>query len=500
VLYVCAMLRAAGILVVVLLIVFPLVGGMTPIQDDWNYYTPVIGGASLAQAAAEKWHGDFFRPIDILGAALIDRDTLSGRNYVPFLAAGFLLLVLVLRAGVGRLARSVRLPSDAATFYWLTLAALMLHPSTAVSLWQMDTASQVWSAAAGVAFGLAIWKWHDALLAGRASAGWIVAIVLLELGGMLTKETFLGWCASLALVLLVLAVRAWRGARPRDARACIALAATILVVCVAWVEARARLGGLALGYGKYSGNLVVNAARNTVLTLVGGLAFGPIHVMRDPAALPVAKAAVVVGLVAAIVLAVFGVRALWRMETTRRGDGATLALVILACMASISAGMPTMHISEVYLLGPNVGFALLLALGVSAIGRAGGRGLRSIAVVAVALLAVVGVLGLASRMQQFAITWQDARTLHRESVNSVRVVPDGPPVVVALTGAFAAGGYVHSTYVVPPSWTMPPLCLELWLRHRFPSRRLRVGTADGAQPGETVVRVSGASLPARPHD
>jgi hypothetical protein len=496
------LLRIAGSLGVAVVVLFPLLAGMTPIADDWDYLTGYLEGASFSEVWSTKWNDVFFRPIDILGGAVVDTETLSGGNYVPLLATGFVVLVLGIWTGLSRAQKRAQLPVDREPVFWLVILWLVLHPSTTVCLWQMDTASQVWSAAAGVWLGLAVWKWVECVRQGERSYGLLVLIAVLQLFGLLTKETFLGWCASYTLVLLGLATRSWRRGRSRNAGSFAALGLTLVLVSLIYLACRAEFGGLSLGHGKYSGNVAVNTIANTVLTFVGGLATGPIHVMRNPAALLAAKALVVVGLGISAVLAGLGLYSLRRLESLRSGAGGTLAVAAFACIGSISACLPTTHISEVYLLGPNVGFGLLVVLGVLELARRGWRhGRQKLAGLLLALFCLVSVFGLFSRMQHFIVTWDHATAMRREAVERIQALPEAAnKAVVMVSGAFIMEGYVHSTYVVPPLRTIASPDLEAWLDHvMFPSRRIRVvGSPGDRDSTSSVVLVSGDGRARRP--
>lgn len=135
------LLRIAGSLGVAVVVLFPLQAGMTPVADDWNYLTDYVKGASFSEVWSIKWGGDFFRPIDVLGGALVDTETLSGANCVPLLVTGFLVLVLGIWTGLSRAQKRAQLPVGREIVFWLVILWLVLHPSTTVCLWQMDTAS-----------------------------------------------------------------------------------------------------------------------------------------------------------------------------------------------------------------------------------------------------------------------------------------------------------------------------------------------------------------------
>lgn len=337
---------------------------------------------------------------------------------------------------------------------------------------------------------------------GERCYGLLILIFVLQVLGFFTKETFLGWCASYTLVLLGLATHSWRRGKPRNAGSFAALGLTLVLVSLIYLACRAEVGGLSLGHGKYSGNVAVNTIGNIVLTFVGGLATGPIHVMLNPAALLAARALVVAGLGISAALAGLGLHSLRRLESLRDGAGVTLAVAAFACIGSIAAGLPTTHISEVYLLGPNVGFGLLVVLGVVELVRRGWlRGRQKVAGFLVALLCLVSVFGLFSRMQHFIVTWDYATAMRREAVEKIQALPEtANNVVVMVSGMFVREGYVHSTYIVPSLRTITTANLEAWLDHvEFPSRQVRV-VSSPVEPDSTssVVLVSGDGLATRP--
>lgn len=487
-------LRLAGIAGVAVLLLFPLLGGILPIRDDWSYCLAFVRGTSVAAEITGRLKGDFFRPLDVVATSLLDPRTLDGRGTALLGAIAFVLFLAVLRVGIGRLDRRVPLPANGATLFWMVTLWLVMQSGSAVSLWQLDTGSQVWSAAAGVAFGLALWSWVERSGRGEPAGPALAGVLGLEVAGLLTKEVFLGWCASAVVVLGLLAVLAAREGTSRRARALAGAAAAITIVAIGYVAVRRALGGLEMGYGKYSGNVLVNSAKNTVLALVGGLTVGPLHALRDPRALPIVRPLVLAGLAGAMLFAVAGVVVLARMERERRGAGGLTALVVFVAAGSIAAVMPTEHISEVYLLGPNVGFGLLVALGALEVLRRR----RALGILAIAAVLVAGAFGTFARLRQFAATWQEARAIQAEARDAIASLPAAAHDVVLVPGpVLTATGYVHSTYVMPPGETMPPAGLAAWLERVFPGRRVRIGEP---LPGENapVVHLTGRGIGERP--
>ena len=479
-----------------MLLLFPLLGGITPIRDDWNFCLDLVGGASLPVVLVRQLKGDFFRPIDIVAGALVDPRTLDGRVSFLVLALGFLLFLFVVRAAIGRLVRRAPLPVNATALFWLVVLWIVIQSAAAVSLWQLDTGSQVWSAAVGVAFGLALWSWVERAGRGEPVTARAAGLLALQVLGLLTKEFFLGWSASFALALLVLAFRARRKGNRRSARSFTLLAAAIGIVAIGYVLLRKELGGLTFGYGKYSGNVIVNSAKNVLLTLIGGLTVGPVHALRDPRALPIVRPLVLAGLAAAAVLAAAGVTALYRIERVRPGSGWLAGFVALVAIGSISAVLPTEHISEVNLLGPNAAIGLVVALGAVELLRAR-RALASIVITAVL---AVGAFGTFGRLQHFAATWHDARAIEDEARGAIGSLPaTDRTVFVVPSGVLVEPGFVHSTYVMPPGETLPPAALETWLARVFPGRKIRVGSPPPGESG-TIVHLTGRGIAARPRD
>jgi hypothetical protein len=492
------LLRAAGVVGVVALLLFPIVAGMTAVCDDWKYVVDVLRGMTLPQLLVSRLRGDFFRPVDILAATWIDPRTIDGRRVVVLQAVGLLILLFGIRSGLSKLEKHVPLPANGGVLFWLTALWLLFQSGTSVSLWQVDTASQVWAAAIAVWFGVALWGWVERVQRDESRTRAVAAVLSLLIAGLLAKEVFLGWCASGVLLLLGLALRAQILRRPDAVRAFLSLALSIVAITLAYLVARKLLGGLELGYGKYSGSVVVNSLKNLVLALVGGMAVGPIHAVRDPRAYPWIPGLVGASLAAAILLAAAGARLLRRIESAQRGAGWTAACVIFFPLVAISAAFPTSHLSEVYMLGPGVGIGLLLALGL--IGLLQVRGIeRAVGVLAAVVIVSAGGFGTFARTQQFSITWDNARAVEREAARAVLALPDaGQAVIVTPAARLLDPGYVHSTYVVPAGQLVSPEALQAWLALQFPRRNIRVGTPTDADSAAAVVRLTGTGLRDRP--
>lgn len=477
-----------------MLLLFPLLGHIVPIQDDWAYCLPYVRGASVAGEFVRRLHGDFYRPLDILGTSLVDPITLDGRRTAVLHGIAFLLLLALLRVAIGRLGRRVPLLAGAETVFWMVTIWLVIQSAAAVCLWQLDTGSQVWSAAAGVAFGLAVWSWIDGIDEGRSGLTGVAGILALEVLGLLTKEVFLGWCASVVLVLGLLAGDAVRRGAARRAGSLAGLAAAVSGVAIGYVVLRRVLGGLVVGYGKYSGNALVNSAKNVVVALAGGLTVGPIHALRDPQAFPFVRPLVFAGIAAAVVLLVAGLAALVRIERERRGAGWLVALVAFVAAGSIVAVMSTDHLSEVYLLGPNIGFGLLVALGTLELLRRQ----HALATLVLVVVLATGAFGTWGRLRQFATSWHDARALQGEARALVAALPATDLRVFVVPGeVLTAPGYVHSTYEIPPGLLMPPVALRGWLERSFPGRLVEIGEPPAAAD-RRVVQLTGRGTGTRP--
>jgi hypothetical protein len=356
----------------------------------------------------------------------------------------------------------------------------------------------------------------------------------------LTKENFAGVCA--AAIAMILLAWLFMPNRKRHVR----LTIPFIIVPTLWLALRWTLGGMSQGlvhqplYQPHLANVIPNLR----FVVAGWFAAGPNHLIFRP------HTATVLRLLPVAAIAVAGTVSLlpwvltWRCGAVwpeRPSPRRVLALALFFVL-TVSAGLPRDHVSEHYLFGPNIGSALLVAVGWSgllALGRAAqpdtqqipgtptgsklappsqSRALRvsesleqSYVIirlwraprVAAAILGVIilacGVFGLASRASHFRNTWRCGQILNHDVLEHLTALPPGQRLVRFIWTEDCEKGYSYSTYLVTPALTFPLDLNFPWLKMRFPGIQMEelhgVPTGPG-RPGDMII--DGHDLPPQP--
>ena len=361
--------------------------------------------------------------------------------------------------------------------------------------------------------------------------------------GELAKENFAGVCAAAIAIILL----AWLFVPNRKRH--VLLTIPFIIVPSLWLALRWTLGGMSQGLAHqplYQPHLA-NVIPNLRFIVAGWFAAGPNHLLFRP------HTATVLRLVPVAAIAVAGIVSLlpwlltWRYGAVwpeRPSPRSVLGLALFFVL-SVSAGLPRDHVSEHYLFGPNIGAALIVAVGWSgllALGRAArpdrkaqqipgnleGSKLASpslqiravdvsesleqsrmvirpwraprlgAAILGVIILAC-GLFGLASRADHFRNTWRCGQILNHDVLEHLTALPPGQRVVRFIWAERCESGYSYCTYLVTPALILP---LELnfpWLKSRFPGIGMEVlhgVPADAGRPGDMIL--DGHDLPPQP--
>lgn len=443
-------------------------------NDAYRYRIVVDRTDGLGSALAHLWRTRIFRPPDLLAAYLTDPVTLDARWTIVLHLVGLLAIAAALRAAVIRLA-----PRSPAVLP-LALAFLALHTATSLTCWLPANVGQTAAAACGLWTGLALWDGVEAARAGRPIGRPLARLWVLCLIGVNCKEIFYGWCLSGLLVWGAVLVRDRRPIAPL-----LWLAAPLVVVPLAHVVLRVTTGGLgemlAPGDTRYTLHGPIVVLRNAGLALAGWLTVGPVHLARGLGG-DALRLIPLAGLAAAAAL----VAVAWRQRPP------ACVAVIAFTLGGVLAALPSGHLSEVYLMGPNAGAALAVAMGLDALWRRH----RTRAVAVGATLAAVGLLGLASRAAHFRVTWRHAEVLHAQVRAAQSALPEG--ATLALTaGPACRAGPTHSQYLMPPLAALHPGYAPWSLTVRAPTRPVMFFTRT-PPPSMPTLHLDCADLPRHP--
>jgi hypothetical protein len=483
---------------------FPSIGGMVATNDDLKFIRAEPIGRGAWAAIAEAWrNSSTFRPLDLLLGSWCDPVTLAV-GPAPLVQALGLAVLLLATALLARRA-APWFPSAGP----IAAILVLLSPATTSALWQVDAASQTWSASLGVlAMVLALDAW-------RSPGGMrLAALGCIFLAGCTIKESFYGWSAAIGCAVALGLVRCRRdGSSVLRARAMLLL--PVVAVPTAHLALRIATGALASAAqsdpgARYKAELGVNLLVNSGMAVAGSLANGPFHAVTDEAApaavraLPLLSALAALGaLAAALALAAFH-RAAGGFG--RLAPALAAGAVGIACLVVY---LPMGSVSELYCLGSNAPVAVALAVALCALWTPQADDERSIgraaAVSAGAVLAAVGAFGLVGRAMHHRVTWRYAELANSAILDHVeRVPPTDPASGRAAWVLFLPGpcilGRTYAQYVIPPAQAIGLDETLPWLARRDPSRAgvFTVSPAPGAVPDSDLV-LDCASFPPRPH-
>jgi hypothetical protein len=473
-------LWVAALLVGAFIILWPVWAGIVATNDDIKFLREPSCALPVWDRVCDAWtHSASFRPLEIIVSASCDATTLACGWVMPVQALALVVLAWAVVGLADRVAPGNRAVAPIALL-WIGLS-----PPTTTAAWQMDAASQTWSAALGAWGMLLAWRACAAARMGRNAWSELIWLTVVFAVGVNFKETMYGWSAAIGTATIVAVV--WCAVRERSAmwRTSLILLPTVFLP-VAHMAARVATGALGSAAkadpgARYQAELGLNVLVNSAMTIAGCLGNGPFHVLTDndaPVALrvlPLLAIALVTGvLVTAIGFALFH----------RRVHGPsmllTAALLAVVAFASTAATIPMGSVSELYCMGANVGTGILLAAAVVALWNpvaADERMLcRSVAAVAVAALAGVGAVGLAGRAYQLEITWKCTQ-MANDSILAFQksVAPRAEGKACAGVIFFPASCVLDRTYgqyVLPPAQTILIDSTEPWLARRDPARTL----------------------------
>lgn len=467
--------------------VFPYLAGVVAMNDEVSLVYHFNGATSLSNEDIGRWVWTykFFRPLDqFLAPYLVDGPSRSARVAMLLHLPGLIGLIAVVSYWTRRL-----IPREPIAVP-IVILVLAFSTATSLSLWQLDTSTQTWSAAVGIWFCGLTWLATRALRDGREGPR---AWLLVGVGalGLLTKETFLGWYAVALLILLASWLFDFRApvvekgdARSSWIRTLFAVATLPALFLVARLLST-TLGEVATqGEGHYGIHLGPNVIKNAALSVLGFLPNGPSHAVFGLTHAPVwvrALSPLAFGLCALLVAMPWFFSRLLKQDytLTKRRE---LYVAALLCFLASAIVWPTRQISEVNLLGPNFGGALLIAAGVADTRRifsnAGPSTSRlmfgRVVLWGTTLLAVLLLsLGLVSRGRQMAVSWEWVVTLKdsiRSHQASLRESEAGAGVFIPA--ACSGDGRGYSQIVVSPERALRPSLTIWWLNYENPTRKL----------------------------
>ncbi len=507
----CRALWAVAIAMLIFICIWPLLAGMVAANDDVGYVRDDRYTGTLVENIRSSWlKASVFRPLEVAAAKLCDISTLECRPVMIIQIAGLFAVIAGLAVIVRRLMPQHRVALP------LLIIWLVLSPATTVSLWQMDSCSQTWSAACGIWAGLLTWMAVDAARSDRAILPWVVGLSVFAAISVNIKEMMYGWFFGIGVAVLAVIARAAWQRDWRSANRCAWFA--LPVIALPMLHLACRLKFSALGrtlessgepndQARYQAALGANVLNNAWLSLVGLFGNGPLHLVDDAEAMLPLRMLTLVSLVSVfVVLTSAGVIALVHGSNTPSDRSRRRALILcaIAGLLSVSVTLPMGQVSELYGMGANAGSGLLVVAALLALwnpAKPEDRVLcRSIAAFCAAVGVVAGVYGLGSRAYHFRITWWYAREMNRTLLDHQRAVEPSSEPFMALVGQPCFTGRLHSQYIVSPLQAVGFEGTRAWMNLQEPTRRIvfvEEAPMIKAGPRDLVLRCD--DLPARGH-
>jgi len=463
---------------------FPYLAGVVAMNDEVALVYHLNGATSLSGEDIGRWVWTykFFRPLDqLLAPYLVDALSRDARIAMLLHLPGLLGLIVVASYWTLRLIPGEPLVVPA------MLIALAMSTGTSLSLWQLDTSTQTWSAAVGIwQLGL-VWLVAQERMSGAPGPSlWLLAAV--GLLGVLTKETFIGWAAVSVLLLLL----CWLRSRKLPLQASVlrwsqALLAAGLIPGLFLMSRllSTKLGEVAVhGEGHYGVHIGANLFKNAALSVLGFFPNGPTHTIFGLQSAPSwvrVMSPITLACCLSLILMPWLYSRLLKQEYPLSKRAAVYVAALLCFLAS-AVVWPTRQISEVNLFGPNLGGALLVALGVvdarrvlSAAGSSGAavRVARGILWGTVAAALVLLSLGLVSRGRHMAVSWHWVVELKQSIRTHQLSLPEGKfdgGVFIPVSCQGDGSGY--SQIILSPERALRPARTLWWLNYENPGRRI----------------------------
>jgi hypothetical protein len=507
----CAVLWIAACGALAFTVIWPLAAGIVSCCDDVEYSRFVVVRGTFWDNLVYWWRSVQFRPIDLSSYFLVNLETLDARATILLHLPGLAAILGAMWVALKRLTPQYRLYFPMAVLLWC------LHVSTTITLWQHDTIAQTWVSACGLWLGLVAWKAIERAWAGQSIRRQTWIIMLLSVIGVLTKEIFYGWVAAVGMLLIASSLLALRR---RKLQASIDLGklflATIIIpVCFFSIRWFAGMNKVAsAGGGRYSMQFGTNLIRNVGLSAIGYFTTAPVHVLRDPLAPWVLRVVPLLAVGLNIIFCVGPWLITWstHREWPDRPSGKIVALIALVTFLGVSATLPMGQISELYIMGPNAGAAIIITIGLvgwwqllfSASQEYVSMWLKVGRVVfAAAAFTMIGfgVYGVASRAYHFRLTWSYVSYINRILLDHQRSLPpDKDRIVSVFFPPDCTEGLIHSQYVSPPAIALNLDGTEAWLNYHDPLRRIKLVCGEPTAPlapGDLLLDCS--HLPPRDH-
>jgi hypothetical protein len=451
--------------------------------DDLGFYLFSRLSNSLWTHLVLAWNSGLFRPLDVLASRLGDPVSRKALHSVSLHFPAILAILMGLWYLIRRIGGKVAGVSFGFAWLWW-----MLNPGTTVTIWQPDTISQSWSGAAGLWLVIVLWSAANKINEDKSTTGLFAAEVFICLLGVFTKETFMGWAAAGGLLLAVLYLKNIFEGRKTGIWEWIKLTLPITVIPALYLFARFRFGGLGSmlsgSSSRYSLHFGFSLVKNIVTAGAGFLCVGPAHLVSVPDASLFLRGLPFLGILLTVCVLLLPL-VISRTGQKKPGENPRWSdawLIALVCFASLSPTLISGGFSELYLMGPNAGAALLVGISLAfALERLDKRRKETqqaaafyLVVLAAVVLLAIGWLGVFSRAQYFGRTWHNSRVYNNAIMRWQSNRESSPAPSKVMLRRNCAEGPVHSVYVLPPAQALNVEATEMLLNRLHPDKKINI--------------------------
>jgi hypothetical protein len=182
-------------------------------------------------------------------------------------------------------------------------------------------------------------------------------------------------------------------------------------------------------------------------------------------------------------------------------------LIYFVTFLALSPVLISNKVSELYLMGPNIGSSLLIAVSVVTLKNNQFKPNGKIAIIrtiqiafVVTLLMIfsIGLIGLISRARNFAITWHYSCSLNQKINNIISSTNTNGRAIDIYVSQNCQAGRVHSVYFVPPSEAVNIQATEDVINEYKLTKKVNFHLGSNVNNIPNLINLDCSDLPKRP--
>jgi hypothetical protein len=221
--------------------------------------------------------------------------------------------------------------------------------------------------------------------------------------------------------------------------------------------------------------------------LLGYFAAVPVHLARDPELSFLIRCIPFIGIILSFLVFILpSILIKMRIiENYCKQPYKFIFLIFLITFSGIFSTLPFGHVSELYLMGPNAGAAILVTIGFinlwfsfkkikmkNSIKKASLNAPHLFLIIVVFFIFTIGSYGLISRALHFQVTWQNSSLLHQIVNHYHKKLLHSNKTAKIYLLKNCTDGKTHSRYIMPPVQALNTFETETAFNHTFPNHRI----------------------------